>query len=104
MGGTRGLGLTIGNHPCAGEVLVNLVVQVLAVCHHNKGPVAGHLAQDFLGKEHHRHALAATLGVPEYTQPAFMGPDIHEGLNGVVDAEKLVVFPTSLKRPPCASL
>jgi hypothetical protein len=26
-----------------------------------------------------------------------MGPDIHEGLNGVVDAEKLVVFSHQLK-------
>ena len=35
------------------EVLIELVVQLFAVCHENKCPVAGALSQYLLGKENH---------------------------------------------------
>jgi hypothetical protein len=60
----------------AGEVLVDLVVQVLAVGDDHEGPVAGQLAQHLLGEEDHRVALAAALGVPEDAQLALVLADL----------------------------
>ena len=55
-----------GAHP--GEVLVDLVVQIVAVGDDHEGPVAGQLAQHLLGEEDHRIGFAAALGVPEDAQ------------------------------------
>ena len=57
-------------HAAADERAPDLVVQVLAVGHHQEGEVAGHDAAHLLGEERHRVGLAAALRVPEHAQPA----------------------------------
>ena len=93
------LGAAFGHHPRRGEVLVNLPVQFLSVGDHHEGPVARNLAQHLLGKEHHRHALAATLGVPEHAQLALPLPDVGQGLQRVVYSVVLVVLGRQLDQP-----
>ena len=93
------LGAAFGHHPRRGEILVNLPVQFLPVGDHHEGPVARHLAQHLLGKEHHRHALAAALGMPEHAQLAFPLPDVGQRLQRVVDAQVLVVLGRQLDQP-----
>jgi hypothetical protein len=47
------------------EGLRDLVVQLDPIGDDDDGPVAGHGAQDLLGVEDHREALAGALGLPE---------------------------------------
>ena len=81
-------------------MLVDLVVQILAVGHQQEGEVARHLAAHLLGEERHRVGLAAALRVPEHAQPAEVGvrplddvdrPFGHEGRQrGIGDSLALV--------------
>src|SRR5256714_15532266 len=58
--------------PNAGERLVDLLIEIVAVGHNHKGPVALNLSQHFLCKEDHREALTATLRMPENAQPSLV--------------------------------
>ena len=60
-------------HAAADEGAPDLVVQILAVGHHQEGEVAGHDPAHLLGEERHRVGLAAALRVPEHAQPAEVG-------------------------------
>ena len=48
VSGASGLRPFFGHHAGVGEVLVNLIIQLVAVGDHHKRPVAGYFAQDFL--------------------------------------------------------
>jgi len=93
------LGVVFHHHPGRGEVLVDLAVQFLPVRDDHEGPVARQLAQHFLGEEHHRHALAAALGVPEHPQFAISLPDVGQGRERIVDAQVLVVLGREFDEP-----
>src|SRR5690349_8182872 len=82
----------LGDGAGGGEGLVDLAVELLAVGDDEEGPGAGEFAQDFLGEEDHREALAAALGVPEDAEAALFLADGADGLDSVVDAEILVVL------------
>src|SRR4051794_15807722 len=58
--------------PDASERLVDLVVEIVAVGHNHKGPVARNLSQHFLCKEDHRETLTAALRMPENAQPSLV--------------------------------
>src|SRR5205823_5198765 len=58
--------------PNAGERLVNLVIEIVAVGHNHKGPVTRNLSQHLLGKEDHRETLTAALRMPENAQPSLV--------------------------------
>ena len=75
-----------------GEVFVDLVVEVVAIGDDEEGPVTGNFTQDFLAEEDHGVAFAAALGVPEDAEFALVVLDFADGLDGLVDAEELVVF------------
>src|SRR5882724_5979898 len=70
----------------------NLFVEFLAVRDDDKGPVATETAQYFLGKHHHRQALAAALRVPEHTETAPVLPDLIHSLHGTVHTEDLMIL------------
>src|SRR5208337_280722 len=82
------------------ESLRNLVVQFYAVGYDHEGPVARHPAQYLLAKEYHGEALAAALGLPEYTGPAVaaLARFEHRG-NSVVHTEVLMVLSEDLHEP-----
>ncbi len=50
-----------------------MVVQILAVGHHQESEVAGHHPAHLLREERHRVRLAAALRVPEHAQPSEIG-------------------------------
>ena len=75
-----------------GEVFVDLVVEVVAIGDDEEGPVTGNFTQDFLAEEDHGVAFAAALGVPEDAELTVVVLDFADGLDGLVDAEELVVF------------
>jgi len=54
----------------AGKVLVDLIVEIIAVGDDYKRPIARQLAQNLLREENHREAFPASLRVPEDTQAA----------------------------------
>ena len=83
-----------------GEGLVDLGVQVVAVGENQKGEVATQFAMDLAGEEHHRIALARTLGMPEHPRLAAPMAAVADRLDGPVDAEKLVVAGQNLSRVP----
>ncbi len=84
--------LVLGDGSGGGEGLVDLAVELLAVGDDEEGPDASQFAQDFLGEEDHREALAAALGMPENAEAALIRPDGADGFDGVVDAEILMVL------------
>ena len=92
--------LGIRDGPASGERLGNLVIQFHPVSHDHESPVARDLPQHLLGKEHHREALAAALGLPKHPRPPM--PErarLQHGRNGVVDAEVLMILPEDFDQP-----
>ena len=79
------------HHPAAGEGLVELVVEVVAVGQHQEGEVAAELAVHLAGEHHHRVALARPLRVPEHSEPALALLALAHRLHGAVHAEELMV-------------
>ena len=71
----------------AHEGLVNLAVEVLAVCHQQEGEVTRHSPTNLLGEERHRIRLAAALGVPEHTQTTEIGMGAFYDGNGAFGDE-----------------
>ena len=68
------IGLTLFGHGSrAAEVLVNLVVEIIAVGDNKKCPVARHLSQNLLGEKHHRKRFAASLREPEHAEGVMLG-------------------------------
>ena len=65
----------------AGERLVDLIVEVVAVGHQEESEIPWHLAANLLGEERHGIGLAAPLRVPEDAEPAEIGmrplDDVH---------------------------
>ena len=93
--------LRLSHRARVGEVLVDLLVEFLAVGDDQEGPVARQLAQHLLGEEDHGIAFAAALGVPENAQPARgSSAAVLHRREGVVDAEVLVVLGDQLDRAP----
>ena len=86
------LGVGFGYNACRGEMLVDLPVQFLPVGDHHKCPVPRHLAQHFLGEEHHRHTLAAALRMPEHPQLAVPLSNIGQGFQCIINAQVLMVL------------
>ena len=62
--GPAGVAVVV-HHPAAGEGLIDLAVEVVAVGQHQEGEVAAELAMHLAGEQHHRIALAGPLGMPE---------------------------------------
>ena len=60
-------------HAATDESAPQLVVQIVAVGHHQEGEVAGHDPAYLLREEGHRVGLAAALGVPEHTEAPEVG-------------------------------
>ena len=88
----RNLLLAFGDDAAGSEIFVDLVVQIVAVGDQQKRPVAGQFAQHFLCEENHGKAFAAALGVPEHAQFALIAFYVAHRFQGVVNAEKLVIF------------
>ena len=78
------------------EILVNLIVQVLAVRDDEEGEIAGHLPSHLAGEEHHGVGFAGALGVPEHAQLAVELGAIRHRFHQVVHAEILVVLGNDL--------
>jgi hypothetical protein len=82
------------------ERLGELLVQLDAIGDEHEGPVAGHRAQELLGVEDHREALARALGLPEDARPPVpLLAGGERGLDGVVHAEELMVLPRIFASP-----
>jgi hypothetical protein len=90
--GAVGLGLLLGHGADVDEVLVDLIVQLLPIGDDDEGPAAGPLAQHLLREEDHRDALATALRMPEDSQPAAVGVEVAQPVDGAVDAKVLVVL------------
>ena len=88
----RRLGLLLGDGATGHELLVDLIVQLVAVGDDDEGPVAGQRAQDLLREEQHRETLAAALGVPEHAEPPALFLQLANRVDRAVDAEILVVL------------
>ena len=88
-------------HAAAGEGLVDLVVEVVAVGQHQEREVAAELAVHLAGEHHHRVALARPLGVPEHPEPALQRLALAHRLDGAVHAEELVVAGQDLLQLVC---
>ena len=88
-------------HAAAGEGLVDLVVEVVAVGQHQEREVAAELAVHLPGEHHHRVALARPLGVPEHAEPALQRLALAHRLDGAVHAEELVVAGQDLLQLVC---
>ena len=77
----RGARRVLAGDAAAGEGLVNLVVEVVAIGHQQEGEIARHLPAHLLGEERHGIGLAAALRVPEHAEPAEIGmrplDDVH---------------------------
>ena len=73
--------------PTAGECLVDLLVELIAIGHDHEGPVARDLAQHLLREEDHRVALAAALCMPENAEPTLVLAYCVHRLNSAVYAE-----------------
>ena len=87
--------ITLGFAHCTHgfECLGDLIVQLGAVGHHHKSPVAHHLAQHLLRVKHHGKTLATALRLPEHTAaPMSQLAGFQHGCNGVVDPQELVVL------------
>lgn len=96
-GGMALIAFGLGNHACGLEGCGDLAVQVRAIGHDHKGPIAGIFALNLLAVEAHGVALAAALGLPEHPRLAMASPAGFEGGgNGVVDAQNLVVLSNDL--------
>ena len=95
----RPAGVTVVvHHAAAGEGLVDLGVEIVAVGQHQEREVAAQLAMHLAGEHHHRVALAGPLGVPENAElPVSRLPLAHR-LDGPVHAEELVVAGQDLPR------
>ncbi len=96
--------LRLGDDPAAGKPLVDLVVQIKAVGDDDEGPVTRQLAQNLLGEEDHREALATALGVPEDAQPALVVLDLTHLFEGTFDAQVLVILGHDLDETTTHSL
>lgn len=93
--------LARGQDAGVGEVLVELVVELLAVRDLDEGPVARQLAQDLLREPQVGERLAAPLRVPEHAElRALLGPRRVERLDRVVDPQVLVVLRNCFDEPP----
>ena len=88
-------------HAAAGEGLVDLGVEVVAVGQHQEREVAAELAVHLPGEHHHRVALARPLGVPEHAEPALQRLALAHRLDGAVHAEELVVAGQDLLQLVC---
>ena len=88
--GPAGLAVVV-HRAAAGEGLVDLVVEVVAIGQHQESEVAPEPAVHLAGEHHHRVALARPLGVPEHAEPALPRPAFANRLDGAVHAEELVV-------------
>ena len=95
--GPAGVAVVV-HHPAAGEGLVDLAVEVVAVGQHQEGEVAAELAMHLAGEQHHRIALAGPLGMPEDAQPALPLLAFAHRRDGPVHAEELVVAGEDLLR------
>src|SRR5438270_13534267 len=82
--------------PDAGERLVDLVVEIVAVGHNHKGPVARNLAQYLLREEDHREAFTTALRMPENAQPSLVLANGIHSFKGVIHAKILVVLRDNL--------
>ncbi len=92
--------LARGEDARVGEVLVELVVELLPVGDLDEGPVAGQLAQDLLREPQVGEGLAAALRVPKHPElRASLGPRRMQRLDGVVDTQVLVVLRHRLDEP-----
>ncbi len=100
MRATRGAAwvAVVIHHAAAGEGLVDLRVQVVAVGEYQEGEVAAQLAVHLAGEHHHRVALASPLGVPEHAQLPLAGLAVPDRLDRAVDAQELVVAGQDLLR------
>ena len=63
--GDTGRGRTLTNHARIAHHACDLLVQLVAVCHHQNARLRVVLQQP-LGQQHHQYALAAALGVPDH--------------------------------------
>src|SRR5881398_2735888 len=78
--------------PNAGESLVDLVVEIVAVGHYHKSPVSWDLAQHFLCKEDHREGFTTALRMPENTQPSLVLSNGIHSFKRTIHAKILVVL------------
>ncbi|OPY86292.1 MAG: hypothetical protein A4E72_01712 [Syntrophus sp. PtaU1.Bin208] len=98
-GGPAGIAVVV-HDAAAGEGLVDLRVQVLAVGQHQEGEIPAQPAVDLPREHHHRVALPRPLGMPENPQLSVALPAAPDGLDGPVDAQELVIPGQDLLRPP----
>jgi hypothetical protein len=70
----------------SGQILVNLIVQILAIRDDEEGEIARHLPAHLSGKEHHGVGLAGALGVPEHAQLSLQLGAIRHRFHQVVHA------------------
>src|SRR5205814_5341798 len=80
----------------AGERLVDLVIEIVAVGHNHKGPVARNLSQHFLSEEDHRETLTAALRMPENAQPSLVLTNGVHSVKRTIHAKILVVLRDNL--------
>ena len=74
--------------------ITDLLVQLVAVGEDHKGGTARELTANLLRKKHHRIALAAALGVPEYAELTVFEFSRLIGFHRFVDTEVLMVAST----------
>src|SRR3989442_1139320 len=82
--------------PDAGERLVDLVIEIVAVSHNHKGPVSRDLAQYFLSEEDHRETFTAALSMPENAQPSLVLANGVDSFKRTIHAKILVVLRDNL--------
>src|SRR5438874_13217243 len=82
--------------PNAGERLVDLVIEIVAVGHNHKGPVSRYLAQYLLREEDHRETLTAALRMPENAQPSLVLANGVHSFKRTIHAKILVVLRNNL--------
>src|SRR6476646_10566766 len=93
----------LAHRPHGLEGLRDLVIQLDPVGHYDERPVPRYPAQDLLGVEHHRQALAGSLGLPEdAASPMPFFPRAKGGRDGIVDAQDLVILRNNLDQTGAA--
>src|SRR5712692_2746874 len=89
--------LLVVYQPAAGEGLVDLGVEVVAIGENEKRVIPAKLAVHLAREKRHRIRLAGTLRVPEHAELALPHLPLTQGLNGPVHAEELVVARKDLR-------
>src|SRR4051812_14880298 len=84
--------LVMIHNPAAGEGLVDLRIEVVAIGQHEEREVAAELAMDLACEQGHRVALAGPLSVPEYAQLTLPLAALPDRLQRSVDPQELVVL------------